>query len=167
MVKRLLPTTLISAIAAVALSAGPAQADPADQAGAAATERYRVLTVPMTVASGDTKDGSTQSATAEPCGVLWIGVYNLTNGGAMLDYGFQSYLGIVVHRKVSITWVNNSLGGSTNIFTDDGFMWASSFRNTTYVNSGPGTVTASNGVFIWHVNGVYCLGFVTATGHIT
>ena len=161
----LLPIVLVGAIAAVALGATPAQAGTGDQTGTAG--RPTVLTIPMTVAGGDTKDNSTQSVTAEPCGVLWIGVYNMGGGTAMLYYGFESYVGIVLHRKVSITWINNSIGGSTNIFFDDGFMASSAFSNTKYVNSGPGTVTATNGTFIFHLTAVTCVGFVGVTGTVT
>ena len=86
------------------------------------------------------------------CGSSFITLTNLENGEAGIDWGFESSLGIVIQRVLTVSWNNLSLTGLHNSFADDDPMFSADYENLKDVYSGHGYVHAEltgNVLLIW------------------
>jgi hypothetical protein len=138
---------------ALGLAVAPAQAAP----------QHTRVTVPLTVlsAAGGVQPQDTGTGN---CGSVWIDVSG-AGGQGTFDYGFQSSLGIVVFRTLTVRWANVR-DAVIHAFDDNGIQFSSRFSNTKTEATGSGTVVSRLVTVIRHLNGTLCIGYVGDTGTV-
>ncbi|MBB5960754.1 hypothetical protein FHS29_007382 [Saccharothrix tamanrassetensis] len=146
---------LVSVLAMLGVSTASAQAVPEHTR---ISVPLTVMSVPAGVQPMDTGVGN--------CGAVWIDLTNNGGGRGTFDYGFQSTLGVVVHRALTVRWANVAVA-RIHAFDDSGLMLGSRFSNTRQETTTPGRVVSRLVTVIRHVNGVLCLGRVGDTANVT
>lgn len=154
MTKRLF-VLILGVLAMLGVGMAPAQAAPETTR---ISVPLTVVSVPAGVQPMDTGVGN--------CGSLWIDLTNNGGGKGTFDYGFQSTLGVVVYRALTVRWANVAVA-RIHAFDDSGLMLGSHFSNTRQETTTPGRVVSRLVTVIQLFNGVRCLGQVGDVADVT
>jgi hypothetical protein len=99
------------------------------------------------------------------CGLIYVEVIPTGGGGARIEYGFESTLGVVADRTARVVYANATANPTqVSFFLDNGFMISSRFDGKRDVVTGAGRVIANFEVLIVLYNLTVCTGFIQDVG---